>query len=135
MINKRGNEILYFEVCLIILRRSAGCVLAELLLNRPLLPGKSELHQIDLIINMFGSPNKQIWPVSLSEPTQSIVNYSMLYYCNLLVETSRNGHCLSNDQVIIEISVNWIALRYVLSTHKYQMQALDNLIDSLFTGI
>ena len=59
----------------------------------------------------------------------------MLYYCNLLVETSKNGHCLSNDQVIIEISVNWIALKYVLSTHQYQMQALDNLIDSLFTGV
>ena len=80
-LNKRGNEILYFEVCSIIIRRSAGCVLAELLLNRPLLPGKSELHQIDLIINMFGSPNKQIWPVSLSEPTQSIVNYSLSHIC------------------------------------------------------
>lgn len=43
--------------------RSAGCVLGELLLNRPLLPGKSELHQVDLIIDMFGSPNPAIWPV------------------------------------------------------------------------
>lgn len=53
------SQVFVYNVC-----RSAGCVLAELLLNRPLLPGKSELHQIDLIINMFGSPNKQIWPVS-----------------------------------------------------------------------
>lgn len=45
--------------------RSAGCVFGELLLNRPLLPGKSELHQIDMIIDMFGSPTKAIWPVSL----------------------------------------------------------------------
>lgn len=44
-------------------RRSAGCVLGELLLNRPLLSGKSELHQVDLIIDMFGSPNPAIWPV------------------------------------------------------------------------
>ena len=42
--------------------RSAGCILGELLAHKPLLPGNSEIHQIDLIVEMFGTPNDTIWP-------------------------------------------------------------------------
>lgn len=45
--------------------RAAGCILGELLVHRPLLPGKSEIQQIDLIIEMFGTPSEQIWPVRI----------------------------------------------------------------------
>ncbi|XP_055891794.1 cyclin-dependent kinase 10-like isoform X1 [Biomphalaria glabrata] len=41
---------------------SAGCILGELLAHRPLLPGRSELHQLDLILDMLGTPNDTIWP-------------------------------------------------------------------------
>ncbi|NWX98368.1 CDK10 kinase, partial [Nothoprocta ornata] len=41
-----------------------GCVLAELLAHKPLLPGTSEIHQIDLIVQLLGTPNENIWPVS-----------------------------------------------------------------------
>jgi cyclin-dependent kinase 10 len=41
---------------------SAACVFGELLLHKPILPGKSELNQIDLIINLLGTPNEAIWP-------------------------------------------------------------------------
>ncbi|KAM6353225.1 LOW QUALITY PROTEIN: cyclin-dependent kinase 10 [Alca torda] len=37
-----------------------GCILAELL-AKPLLPGTSEIHQIDLIVQP-GTPNENIWP-------------------------------------------------------------------------
>ncbi|MCL4139449.1 UNVERIFIED_CONTAM: hypothetical protein GTU68_042404 [Idotea baltica] len=40
---------------------AAGCILGELLLHRPLLPGKSEINQIELIINLLGTPNENIW--------------------------------------------------------------------------
>lgn len=40
---------------------SAACILGELLLHKPLLPGRSELNQIDLIINLLGTPNESIW--------------------------------------------------------------------------
>lgn len=33
---------------------AAGCILGELLLHKPLLPGKSEIEQINLIINLLG---------------------------------------------------------------------------------
>ncbi|KAG0411721.1 hypothetical protein HPB47_011144, partial [Ixodes persulcatus] len=41
---------------------AAGCVLGELLLHKPLLPGRSEIHQLELIIDLLGTPNDMIWP-------------------------------------------------------------------------
>lgn len=38
---------------------SAGCVLAELELGRPLFPGKSEIDQWDLITKLLGSPTEE----------------------------------------------------------------------------
>eukprot|EP00038_Savillea_parva_P010800 m.192871 g.192871 ORF g.192871 m.192871 type:complete len:400 (+) comp18763_c0_seq1:214-1413(+) len=41
---------------------AVGCVLGELLKHQPLLPGKSEEHQVELLVNMFGKPHDGIWP-------------------------------------------------------------------------
>ena len=41
---------------------SAGCILAELLLEAPLLPGKEEGDQIYKIFDMFGKPTNREWP-------------------------------------------------------------------------
>ncbi|XP_006721371.1 cyclin-dependent kinase 10 isoform X3 [Pan paniscus] len=41
---------------------AVGCILAELLAHRPLLPGTSEIHQIDLIVQLLGTPSENIWP-------------------------------------------------------------------------
>lgn len=41
---------------------AAGCILGELLVNKPLMPGASELHQINHIIDLLGTPNDTIWP-------------------------------------------------------------------------
>jgi cyclin-dependent kinase 10 len=41
---------------------AAGCILGELLAHKPLMPGRSELEQIQQIIDMFGTPNDNIWP-------------------------------------------------------------------------
>ena len=48
---------------------SAGCILGELLAHKPLLPGKSEINQLDLIIDLLGTPNDQIWPGLSSLPS------------------------------------------------------------------
>lgn len=42
-----------------------GCILAELLAHKPLLPGTSEIQQVDLIVQLLGTPNENIWPVRL----------------------------------------------------------------------
>ena len=41
---------------------AAGCILGELLAHHPIMPGRSEIHQIELIVEMFGTPNDTIWP-------------------------------------------------------------------------
>ena len=41
--------------------RAAGCILGELFLSKPLFPGKSEVNQLELIIDLLGTPNDQIW--------------------------------------------------------------------------
>ncbi|CAG9322854.1 unnamed protein product [Blepharisma stoltei] len=38
---------------------SVGCIFAELLLRRPLLPGNDSNHQLELIFNLLGTPNDE----------------------------------------------------------------------------
>uniref|UniRef100_A0A0R3RH04 Protein kinase domain-containing protein n=1 Tax=Elaeophora elaphi TaxID=1147741 RepID=A0A0R3RH04_9BILA len=40
---------------------ATGCILGELLIHRPLLPGKTELDQINRIIDLLGTPTEKIW--------------------------------------------------------------------------
>jgi serine/threonine protein kinase len=41
---------------------SVGCILAELLLGKPIFPGKDETDQLDLIMKLLGSPNEDNMP-------------------------------------------------------------------------
>lgn len=41
---------------------SAGCVLGELLKRSPLLPGKGDINQLTLIVDLIGKPTPKIWP-------------------------------------------------------------------------
>ena len=41
---------------------SAGCVLAELELGRPLFPGKTEVEQLEIIFRTLGTPSTDDWP-------------------------------------------------------------------------
>jgi len=38
---------------------AAGCVFAELLSNKVMFPGRDHLHQMDLIITLLGTPDKE----------------------------------------------------------------------------
>ncbi|CAF98931.1 unnamed protein product, partial [Tetraodon nigroviridis] len=51
---------------------AVGCILAELLAHKPLLPGTSEIQQVDLIVQLLGTPNENIWPVSLPALSPSV---------------------------------------------------------------
>lgn len=57
--------------CLSSASRAVGCILAELLAHKPLLPGGSEIQQVDLIVQLLGTPNENIWPVSTNLPPSS----------------------------------------------------------------
>eukprot|EP00658_Telonema_sp_P-2_P052951 TRINITY_DN4130_c0_g2_i1.p1 TRINITY_DN4130_c0_g2~~TRINITY_DN4130_c0_g2_i1.p1 ORF type:complete len:269 (+),score=74.40 TRINITY_DN4130_c0_g2_i1:217-1023(+) len=39
-----------------------GCVFGELLANLPLLPGKNDAHQLELMCKLLGTPTERIWP-------------------------------------------------------------------------
>lgn len=42
---------------------AVGCIVAELLLRVPFLPGESDLDQLTKIFQALGSPTEEIWPV------------------------------------------------------------------------
>lgn len=44
---------------------AVGCIIAELLLRVPFLPGESDLDQLTRIFQALGSPNEETWPVIL----------------------------------------------------------------------
>ncbi|GJP49655.1 hypothetical protein CLOM_g8838 [Closterium sp. NIES-68] len=54
---------------------SAGCIMAELLCKEPLLPGKSELDQIDKIFKLLGTPTEKIWPEFAQLPSVKRVSF------------------------------------------------------------
>ncbi|KAG0368731.1 Cyclin-dependent kinase 10 [Gamsiella multidivaricata] len=51
---------------------SAGCIFGELLQHAPLLPGKVEKQQVDLIIELLGTPHEKIWQGFNRLPMSSI---------------------------------------------------------------
>ncbi|KAJ5158158.1 uncharacterized protein N7500_007809 [Penicillium coprophilum] len=53
---------------------SSGCILAEMLLGKPLLPGKDNVDQFRLITEMFGKPPKEVMETIYSDITIKFVN-------------------------------------------------------------
>jgi len=39
---------------------SIGCIFAEVLTGKPLFPGKSVVHQLDLITDLLGTPSPDV---------------------------------------------------------------------------
>lgn len=74
----------------IFLFRAVGCILAELLAHKPLLPGTSEIQQVDLIVQLLGTPNENIWPVRLFFRT----NQSLCQWC-LVMKIYPHWICIS----------------------------------------
>uniref|UniRef100_A0A182ITQ7 cyclin-dependent kinase n=1 Tax=Anopheles atroparvus TaxID=41427 RepID=A0A182ITQ7_ANOAO len=62
---------------------ATGCILGELLIHKPLLPGTSEISQIELIINLLGTPTEAIWPDYAKLPLVQNFTLKMQPYNNL----------------------------------------------------
>ncbi len=52
--------------------------MGELLLHKPLLPGKNEVHQLTLIIDLLGTPSERIWPVNNISNVRVFSSYKLL---------------------------------------------------------
>eukprot|EP00118_Oscarella_pearsei_P009582 m.55817 g.55817 ORF g.55817 m.55817 type:complete len:402 (+) comp34503_c0_seq3:81-1286(+) len=62
---------------------AAGCILGELLDHKPLLPGSSEINQLEKMIDMLGTPNENIWQGYSSLPGARSFNLKQQPYNNL----------------------------------------------------
>uniref|UniRef100_A0A8C5JYE7 Cyclin-dependent kinase 10-like n=1 Tax=Jaculus jaculus TaxID=51337 RepID=A0A8C5JYE7_JACJA len=78
---------------------AVGCILAELLAHKPPLPGTSEIHQIDLIVQLLGMPSDNIWPGISKLPLAGQYSIRKQHYNNLKHKfpwLSEAGLCLLN---------------------------------------
>lgn len=74
---------------------AVGCILAELLLRVPFLPGESDLDQLTRIFHTLGTPNEQTWPVSRFKlPCYGLKRPSFLSYWFLFT-----GNCKINKKI------------------------------------
>lgn len=61
---------------------AVGCILGELLLRVPFLPGESDLDQLSRIVNVFGTPTTTIWAVGFSDiHSLFFINFSSILGC------------------------------------------------------
>ncbi|GAB0096257.1 cyclin-dependent kinase 10 [Sergentomyia squamirostris] len=54
---------------------AVGCILGELLGHKPLLPGTTEIGQLELIVELLGTPSDSIWPEFSSLP--AVQNFTL----------------------------------------------------------
>ena len=47
---------------------AVGCILAELMLHRPLMPAPTEAKQLEMMVDLLGTPSARIWPAFPSLP-------------------------------------------------------------------
>jgi cyclin-dependent kinase 10 len=60
-----------------------GCIMGELLNHAPLMPGRAELHQFELIVRLLGSPSDAIWPGMSSLPLAKAFHLPAQPYNNI----------------------------------------------------
>lgn len=73
---------------------SVGCIFGELLTQKPLFPGKSEIDQINKIFKDLGSPSEKIWPGYSELPAVKKMSFTEYPYNNL---RKRFGALLSDQ--------------------------------------
>ncbi|XP_057307490.1 cyclin-dependent kinase 10-like [Hydractinia symbiolongicarpus] len=84
---------------------AVGCVMGELLLSKPLMPGRSEIHQMQLIIDLLGSPNEKIWPSYVDLPGAKNFTFKHQPYNNLKQRfpwLSSSGILLMNNMFMFD---------------------------------
>lgn len=80
---------------------SAGCIFAELFMGTPIFPGESQMNQINLIINLIGSPSPNVWPDYPKCPALKKISLKKQPFNRLgekfsKIECSRIGEMVSN---------------------------------------
>lgn len=81
----RAPELLFGmeNYCTAVDMWAVGCVMGELLLGKPLVPGEDETNQMKLICNLMGRPTSQIWSGVESLPKYHTFTFPENPYNNL----------------------------------------------------
>jgi len=83
---------------------SAGCIIAELLLQKPLFPGRDERDQMEKVFSVCGSPTEQRWPGVSTLPYFRHLNPDQMYPDRL------RQHLRSLDKNAIDLLCRLLAL-------------------------
>mmetsp|Transcript_2999 Transcript_2999/g.6998 ORF Transcript_2999/g.6998 Transcript_2999/m.6998 type:complete len:359 (-) Transcript_2999:441-1517(-) len=75
---------------------ATGCMFGEFLQNEPLLPGGTEIEQMDLIFQLLGTPSEKIWPgLRELKASKTIAQFPFYPYdnlgCKMAKWTTKNG--------------------------------------------
>ena len=84
---------------------SVGCIFGEMLIGKPLFAGATEVKQIDLVVELLGTPNDTIWPGFSSLPVVKNITLKKQPYNNLKQKfplLSDNGRKLMNDLLMFD---------------------------------
>ncbi|XXQ34371.1 Cyclin-dependent kinase 2 like protein [Plasmodiophora brassicae] len=112
---------------------AVGCIFAELLQNRPLFPGKSELDQILLICRMLGAPNGHVWTGFSKLPHANSVHFPNYTSNNLATEfdeLSDLGLDLMNGLLTLDPSKRLTAVK-ALQHDYFREQPLPTPVDKM----
>jgi serine/threonine protein kinase len=103
---------------------SCGCIAGELLGHKPLLPGRSEANQLELMFDLLGSPSDAIWPGCSLLPNAAALRAPHQPYNNLsqrFPQLARAGLDLLDELLAYDPDKRPKARRVVM--HDYLRQA------------
>jgi len=98
---------------------SAGCIFAELLTRKPILPGKNEFEQIDLIFKLFGTPDEATWAGCKH----------LQYYDMIISQSARKYACKFDDKFASLEPTAKSLLRKLLAMDPSQRISADAALD------
>ncbi|KAF1334494.1 Cmgc/cdk/crk7 protein kinase, variant, partial [Globisporangium splendens] len=88
---------------------SVGCIFAELLVGKPILQGKTEIEQLQLIFGLCGMPTEETWPGFFKLQGATTFEMDEKYVCRLRDRFKRIGKCGQEIVAIVLIVASIIA--------------------------
>lgn len=104
---------------------SVGCIMAEMVLDRTLFPGDSEIGQLFKIFQICGSPNEENWPnvVKLNDYKHTFPKWKPRNFYELFPDLDKDGVDLLEKMLTLDPDKR-ISIREALEHVKYYLIVL-----------